>query len=76
VQKVNTIWYKGAKYYSGSSYYQYYGIFDAKDFVTKLAANFTFNPSSTYTDAVLTAFANLVAYSSCGQGAEIGRASV
>lgn len=60
---------KSAKYYSGSSYYQYYGIFDAKDFVTKLAANSTFNPGSTYTDAVLTAFANLVAYSSCGKGA-------
>ncbi len=60
---------KGTKYYAGSSSYQYYGIFDAKDFVNKLAANSTFNPGSTYTNAVLTAFANLVAYSSCGKGA-------
>ena len=59
---------KTVKYY-GDSYYQYYGIFDAKDFINKLAANSTFNPGSTYTNAVLTAFGNLVEYSSCGRGA-------
>ena len=59
---------KSAKYYADSDY-TYYGIFDAKDFINKLAANSTFNPGSTYTDAVLTAFGNLVEYSSCGKGA-------
>ena len=59
---------KSAKYYADSDY-TYYGIFDAKDFVNKLAANDTFNPGSTYTNAVLTAFSNLVEYSSCGKGA-------
>ena len=59
---------KSVKYYADSDY-TYYGIFDAKDFINKLAANSTFNPGSTYTNAVLTAFANLVEYSSCGKGA-------
>lgn len=59
---------KSAKHYADSDY-TYYGIFDAKDFINKLAANSTFNPGSTYTDAVLSAHANLVAYSSCGKGA-------
>ena len=59
---------KSAKYYADSDY-TYYGIFDAKDFINKLAANSTFNPGSSYTNAVLTAFNNLVAYSSCGKGA-------
>ena len=59
---------KSAKYYADDSY-TYYGIFDAKDFVNKLANNSTFNPGSTYTNAVLTAHSNLVAYSSCGKGA-------
>ena len=59
---------KSAKYYADSDY-TYYGIFDAKDFINKLANNSTFNPGSTYTSAVLTAFNNLVAYSSCGKGA-------
>ena len=57
-----------AKSYADSDY-DYYGIFDAKDFVNKLANNSTFKPSSTYTDAVLTAHSNLVAYSLCGKGA-------
>lgn len=59
---------KSAKYYADSDY-TYYGIFDAKDFVNKLANNSTFNPGSTYTNAVLTAHTNLVAYSLCGKGA-------
>ena len=59
---------KSAKYYADSDY-TYYGIFDAKDFINKLAANSTFNPGSTYTNAILTAFGNLVEYSSCGRGA-------
>ena len=65
--KFNTL-VKSAKYY-GDSYYTYYGIFDAKDFTNKLASNSTFNPGSTYTNAVLNAHANLVQYSSCGRGA-------
>ncbi len=59
---------KSCKYYADSDY-TYYGIFDAKDFINKLASNSTFNPGSTYTNAVLSAFSNLVAYSSCGKGA-------
>ena len=57
-----------AKHYADSDY-TYYGIFDAKDFINKLSNNSTFNPGSSYTSAVLTAHANLVAYSSCGKGA-------
>ncbi|MCR5231149.1 MAG: Ig-like domain-containing protein [Acholeplasmatales bacterium] len=59
---------KSVKHY-GDTYYTYYGTFDAKDFVNKLSSNSKFNPGSTYTNAVLTAFNNLVAYSSCGRGA-------
>ena len=57
-----------AKHYADSDY-TYFGVFDAKDFVNKLAANSTFNPGSSYTNAVLSAHANLVEYSSCGKGA-------
>jgi uncharacterized protein YjdB len=59
---------KSVKHYADSDY-TYFGTFDAKDFVNKLAANSTFNPGSTYTNAVLSAFNNLVEYSSCGRGA-------
>ena len=59
---------KSAKHYADSDY-TYYGIFDAKDFINKLAANSTFNPGSTYTNAVISAFDELVEYSSCGKGA-------
>jgi uncharacterized protein YjdB len=59
---------KSVKHYADSDY-TYFGIFDAKDFINKLASNSTFNPGSTYTNAVLTAFNNLVEYSSCGKGA-------
>ena len=58
----------GVKHY-GDSDYTYFGVFDAKDFINKLAANSTFNPGSTYTNAVLSAHANLVEYSSCNKGA-------
>ncbi|MCR5309026.1 MAG: Ig-like domain-containing protein [Bacilli bacterium] len=56
------------KHYADNDY-TYFGVFDAKDFINKLAANSTFNPGSTYTNAVLSAHANLVEYSSCGKGA-------
>ena len=59
---------KSCKYYADSDY-TYYGIFDAKDFINKLSNNSTFNPGSSYTNAVLTAFNNLVEYASCGKGA-------
>lgn len=59
---------KSVKHYADSDY-TYFGVFDALDFVNKLSANSTFNPGSTYTNAVKTAFNNLVAYSSCGKGA-------
>ena len=59
---------KGCKYYADTDY-TYFGLFDAKDFINKLASNSTFNPGSTYTNAVLTAHGNLVAYSSKGKGA-------
>jgi hypothetical protein len=58
----------GCKHYADDSY-TYYGIFDAKDFITKISSSSTFNPGSTYTNAVLSAFSNLVGYSSCGRGA-------
>jgi len=61
---------KKCKYYGGADY-TYYCIFDAKDFLTKLAASSTFNTGSlsTYISAVQSAFTNLVSYSSCGAGA-------
>ena len=59
---------KKAKHYADSDYTAY-GTFDAKDFINKLASDSTFNPGSTYTNAVLAAHSNLVAYSLCGKGA-------
>jgi hypothetical protein len=61
---------KSCKYY-GDTDYTYFCIFDAKDFLTKLAASSTFNTGSlsTYITAAQTAFSNLVSYSSCGRGA-------
>ena len=56
------------KYYADTDY-TYFCLYDAKDFINKLSANSSFNPGSTYTNAVLTAFSNLVVYSSCGKGA-------
>ena len=56
------------KYYAGDSY-SYYCLFDAKDFVQKLANNSTFNPGEAYTQPVLTALAKLVGYTTCGAAA-------
>ena len=56
------------KHYADSDY-DYYGLFDAMDFVNKLAANSTFNPGSSYTSAVTNAYAKLKGYASCGKGA-------
>lgn len=57
-----------AKHYADSDY-DYYGTFDAMDFINKLSSNSTFNPGSTYINAVKNAYANLCTYSSCGKGA-------
>ena len=59
---------KSAKHYADSDYI-YYGLFDAKDFLSKLSSNETFNPGSSYISAVNTAFSKLVKYSSKGKGA-------
>lgn len=53
--------------------YDYFGLFDAKDFINKLANNSTFNPGSSYTNAVLTAFNELVKYSA--KGGQAGNAN-
>lgn len=58
----------GCKYFADTDY-TYFCEYDAKDFITKLAASSTLAPGSTYTDAVLTAFSNLVAYSVAQKGA-------
>ena len=63
---------KGCKYY-GSEDFEYYGLFDAKDFVNKLASNNTFKPAASYTQAVLDAHAKLVAYSA--KGAKAGNSN-
>ena len=52
---------------SGSNYY--YGLYDVKDFLTKLSSNSTFNPGATYIDAVKAAFNDLVIYSKIGKDA-------
>ena len=56
------------KHYADSDY-QYYGLFDAKDFVNKLAANSTFKIDASYTNAVLTAFDDLIGHAKCGAAA-------
>ncbi len=57
------------KYFGGDDYTAY-GLFDAKHFVTKLAAgSYSFKPASTYTDAVLSAFAEFVPHAAIGGGA-------
>lgn len=56
------------KYYSETGYCGW-GNIDAKDFINKVAANSSYNPGSTYVNAVLSAFSNLVEYSRCGSGA-------
>ena len=59
------------KHYADSDY-DYFCTFDAKDFIEKLASNSAFNSfkiDSSYTNAVLTAFSNLVAYNLAQKGA-------
>ena len=60
------------RYYAGSSY-RSYGLFDAKDFINKLVSTSTISssdkPSSTYTNAVLTAMAEFVPHCAIGAGA-------
>lgn len=60
---------KSCQYYGSDSDcegYSYFGILDAKDVVNKIRATSAFSSASTQTNAVLTAFANLVAYSKAG----------
>lgn len=64
----NTFVKNNVKYYSESGYCGW-GNIDAKDFVNKVAANSSYNPGSTYINAVLSSFANLVEYSRCGSKA-------
>ena len=59
---------KTAKVYASDAYGAY-GMFDAKDFVNKLAKDSTFNPGSSYTKAVTDAHANLVKHSAKGKAA-------
>ena len=56
------------KHYADSDY-TYFCIFDAKDFVNKVSSSSSYNPGSSYTSAVLTAFSNFILYSSCGKKA-------
>ncbi len=56
---------KSAKYYADSDY-GYFGMFDVKDFISKLQKNSTFKVDSSYTDAVLDAHTKLVGYSKIG----------
>jgi len=55
--------------YFGDSDYNYFHLFDAKDFVNKISSSSSYNPGSSYTSAVLTAHTNLVKYSTKGKGA-------
>lgn len=47
----------------------YYCLFDVKDMVNKILNNSTYNPGSSYTSSLLTAFSNLVKYSVAQKGA-------
>ena len=49
--------------------YSYFGILDAKDVLNKINATSAFSSASTQITNALTAFGNVVAYSSCGRGA-------
>ena len=49
--------------------YSYFGILDAKDVLNKLLATSAFSGATSQINAAITAFNNLVAYSSCGRGA-------
>ena len=67
-EKFNADLIKKTKYYAGE-YVESYGLFDAKDFVNKLAANSTFNPGESYINAVLETHKDVVLYSAIGKGA-------
>ena len=63
---------KTCKYYGSddeSEGYSYFGIFDAKDVLNKLKGTSAFSGATTQISNAITAFDNLVAYSSCGKGA-------
>lgn len=67
----NTAIKNNVKHYADSDY-DYFCLFDAKDFINKLASNsaFTnFKINSEYTNAVLTAHSKVVKYSTCQKGA-------
>jgi len=57
-----------AKHYAGSDY-DYYGLFDAMDFVNILSSSSTFNPGDSIISDVKSSFKNLIGYASCGKGA-------
>lgn len=60
----------GCKHFADDDY-TYFGTFDAKDFLTKLSANSTFNKLSlsSYISAAQSALSDLIGYSSCGKAA-------
>lgn len=71
----NTAITSNVKHY-GDTDYDYFCTFDAWDFVDKLANNSAFSSfkvDSTYTDAVKTAHANLVAYNLAQKGAGVSK---
>ena len=59
---------KSCKHYADEDY-EYYGLFDAKDFINKLASNSTFKTDASYTQAVLNAHSNFVGYFAKGAAA-------
>ena len=59
---------KSVKHFAGDDY-DYFGTFDAKDFINKLQANNTFKIDTATANAVLTAMNNLVKYSVAQKGA-------
>ena len=59
---------KSVKHFAGDDY-DYFGTFDAKDFINKLQNNNTFKVDSSIANAVLTAHQNLVKYSVAQKGA-------
>ena len=65
--KFNTL-IKSVKHFAGDDY-DYFGTFDAKDFIDKLQANTTFKIDSVIANAVLTAMNDLVKYSVAQKGA-------
>lgn len=56
------------KHYADSDY-DYYGLFDAMDFVNILSSSSTFNPGDSIISDVKSSFKNLIGYASCGKGA-------